>query len=85
MLRQAWIFKCRRKNYNLTKHSRICEKHFNDSDFLLSRAFAASVGYSMNFQLQLHPMLFVLYFLNQKVKHLHEKGSYRKDLLLGKN
>jgi len=53
--RQAWIFKCRRENYNLTKHSRVCEKHFNDSDFVISRAFAASIGYNMNFQLQLQP------------------------------
>jgi len=54
-LRQAWISKCRRENYILTKHSRVCEKHFEGSDFVLSRAFAASIGYSMNFQLQLKP------------------------------
>jgi len=54
-LRQAWIFKCQRENYNLTMHSRVCEKHFNDSDFVLSRAFAVSIGYKMNFQLQLQP------------------------------
>jgi len=54
-LRQAWIFKCWKENYNLTKHSRVCEKRFNDSDFVLSRAFSASIGYNMNFQLQLQP------------------------------
>jgi len=53
-LRQTWIFKCRRENYSLTKHSKVCEKHFKDSDFVLSRASAAP-GYNMNFQLQLKP------------------------------
>jgi len=53
--RQAWIFKCRREDYNLAKHSRACEKHYNDSDFVLSRVFAASIGYNVNFQLQLQP------------------------------
>jgi len=36
------------------KHSRVSEKHINDSDCVLRRAFAAS-GYDKNFQLQLQP------------------------------
>jgi len=31
----------------------VCEKHFEDSDFVASRAFAVFLGYDMKFQLQL--------------------------------
>ena len=54
-LKQTWFIKCRRKNYIVNEHSRVCEKHFDDSDFVVSRAFAASLGYNMNFRLQLKP------------------------------
>ena len=54
-LRKAWIFKCRRKNYKPSKHAKICEYHFVDSDFVLSRSFAVSVGFNEKFNLQLKP------------------------------
>ena len=54
-LRKAWVFKCRRKNYKPSKHARICEYHFADSDFVISRSFAASVGFKEKFNLQLKP------------------------------
>jgi len=54
-LKKTWVIKCRRENYVVTKHSKVCEKHFEDSDFVVSRAFAASVGYDMNLRLQLKP------------------------------
>ena len=54
-LRKGWIFKCRRKNYKPSKHAKICEYHFDDSDFVISRSFAASVGFNEKFNLQLKP------------------------------
>jgi len=54
-LRKLWISKCKRKYFSPSQHSRICEKHFLDSDFKMSRSFAASVGYTLRFQLQLKP------------------------------
>ena len=54
-LRRAWIFKCRRKNYCPSKHARICEQHFVESDFVLSQSFASSIGYGSKIKMQLKP------------------------------
>ena len=54
-LRQLWISKCKRKHFIPTQHSRVCEKHFLDSDFKMSRSFALSVGFTQRFLLQLKP------------------------------
>jgi len=37
----------------VNEHPMVCEKHFADSDFVASRAFAVFLGYDMKFQLQL--------------------------------
>jgi len=54
-LRRAWIYKCWRKKYRPSQHAKVCEHHFIDSDFILSRSFAASLGYNEKFRLQLKP------------------------------
>ena len=54
-LRKAWVDKCRRKNYKPSEYAKICEHHFVDSDFVMSRAFAASVGFTQKFLLRLKP------------------------------
>ena len=54
-LRKALVDKCRRKNYKPSEYAKICEHHFVDSDFVMSRAFAASVGFTQKFLLRLKP------------------------------
>ena len=45
--------KCRRKNHKPSQYAKVCEKHFIDSDFVKSRSFAASMGYTQKLRLQL--------------------------------
>jgi len=54
-LKQTWFIKYRRENYIINEHARVSEKHFADSDFVVSRTFAASLGYNRKFRLQLKP------------------------------
>ena len=50
---RIWTEKLKRKNFVPTAHSRLCEKHFLDSDFVISRTFAASVEFNKDFRLRL--------------------------------
>ena len=52
-LRRIWILKCQKKYFSPTTHSRVCEKHFFESDFVLSRSFAKSLGYEKTLRLHL--------------------------------
>ena len=54
-LRRIWILKCQRKYFSPTTHSKVCEKHFTESDFVLSCSFAKSLGYEKTLRLQLKP------------------------------
>jgi len=42
-------------HYIVNEHARVSEKHFADSDFVVSRTFAASLEDNRNFMLQLKP------------------------------
>ena len=42
-----------KKNFISSQHSRVCEKHFVDTDFIMSCLFAESVGYTQRLLLQL--------------------------------
>ena len=45
--RRLWINKVRRKDFNPSTHARLCEKHFTDESFKVSRTFARSLGYDL--------------------------------------
>jgi hypothetical protein len=42
---KIWIHYCRRKDFVLTKHSKICSKHFTPSQYLRYPARLAELGY----------------------------------------
>ena len=54
-LRRIWTFKCKRKYYSPSEHTKICEKHFTDSDFVMSSSFSVSVGFNGKLRLKLKP------------------------------
>ena len=54
-LRKAWIWKCGRKGFKPSKHAKVCEAHFVDSDFIVSRSFADSLNFCQKLRLRLKP------------------------------
>ena len=54
-LRKAWIWKCGRKGLKPSKHAKVCEAHFVDSDFIVSRSFADSLNFCQKLRLRLKP------------------------------
>ncbi|KAK3107158.1 hypothetical protein FSP39_008328 [Pinctada imbricata] len=44
-LRKLWIEKLKRKNFSPSNHGKLCEKHFVETDFVVSREFAKSIGF----------------------------------------
>ena len=54
-LRKAWIWKCGRKGFKPSKHAKVCEAHFVDSDVIVSRSFADSLNFCQKLRLRLKP------------------------------
>ncbi|KAK3100232.1 hypothetical protein FSP39_016728 [Pinctada imbricata] len=50
--RKVWIHNVKRKDFQPSKIAGLCERHFVDDDFKISRSFAESIGYELK-ELQL--------------------------------
>ena len=58
--RQVWINRLNRgqsatKKFAPNKYSKLCAKHFEESQFKISRVFAEQIGFSEDFRLYLKP------------------------------
>ena len=58
--RQAWINRLNRgqsatKKFAPNQHSKLCAKHFEENQFLISKRFAEEIGFNEEFRLRLKP------------------------------
>ena len=80
-----WTFKCKRKYCSPSKHAKICEKHFTDSDFVTSSSFAASVGFNGKLRLKLKPDAVPIIIPEPKTVQVKKKKSPQKSRAIAKH
>ena len=79
-IRKCWIDRLNRGKTATTKfvpskHSKICMKHFDDSQFLISPKFAESIGFGQVFRVRLKPDAVPTIFDNPRKKSSKERNS----------